>query len=44
MQPPSADELITLLAQWTEGSDEERDKLLHDLLVRAYPTRRTQDN
>jgi hypothetical protein len=43
MQPPSADQLITLLTQCEESSEEERDELLRDLLIQAYPTRQTQD-
>jgi hypothetical protein len=43
MQPPSADQLITLLTQCEESSEEERDELLRDFLVQAYPTRQTQD-
>jgi hypothetical protein len=44
MQPHSADELITLLIQCDESSEEDRDKLLRDLLVHVYPKRRNQDN
>ena len=44
MQPPSADEVITLLALCEESSEEDRDELLHRLLVQVYPTRVTQDN
>ena len=33
MQPPSADQLITLLTQCEESSEEERDELLRDFLV-----------
>jgi hypothetical protein len=43
MQPPSAEQLITLLTQCEESSEEERDELLRDFLVQAYPTRQTQD-
>jgi hypothetical protein len=43
MQPPSADQLMTLVTQCEESSEQERDELLHDLLVQAYPTRQTQD-
>ena len=43
MQPPSADQLITLLTQCEESSEEERDELLREFLVQAYPTRQTQD-
>jgi hypothetical protein len=44
MQPHSADELITLLVQCEESSEEDRDELLRDLLVYVYPQRRNQDN
>ena len=44
MQPHSADELITVLIQCEERSEEDRDELLHDLLVHVYPKRRNQDN
>jgi hypothetical protein len=44
MQPHSADELITLLIQCDESSEEDRDELLRDLLVHVYPKRRNQDN
>jgi hypothetical protein len=44
MQPPSAEELITLLIQCEESSEEDRDELLRDLLVHVYPKRRNQDN
>jgi hypothetical protein len=43
MQPPSAEQVITLLTQCKESSEEERDELLRDFLVQAYPTRQTQD-
>jgi hypothetical protein len=44
MQPHSADELMTLLIQCEESSEEDRDELLRDLLVHVYPKRRNQDN
>ena len=44
MQPHSADELITVLIQCEESSEEDRDELLHDLLVHVYPKRCNQDN
>jgi hypothetical protein len=44
MQPHSADELVTLLIQCEESSEEDRDKLLRSLLVHVYPNRRNQDN
>lgn len=44
MQPPSADELIPLLAQCEDSSDEDRDQLLRNLLIHVYPTRVNQDN
>ena len=43
MQPPSADQLIALLTQCEESSEEQRDELLREFLVQAYPTRQTQD-
>jgi len=43
MQPPSADQLITLVTQCDESSEEERDELLREFLVQVYPTRQTQD-
>jgi hypothetical protein len=43
MQPPSADQLTTLLTQCEESSEEQRDELLREFLVQAYPTRQTQD-
>jgi len=43
MQPPSADQLITLVTQCDESSEEGRDELLREFLVQAYPTRQTQD-
>jgi hypothetical protein len=43
MQPPSADQLITLVTQCKESSEEQRDELLREFLVQAYPTRQTQD-
>ena len=43
IQPPSADQLITLVTQCDESSEEERDELLREFLVQAYPTRQTQD-
>jgi hypothetical protein len=43
MQPPSADQLITLVTQCDKSSEDERDELLKEFLVQAYPTRQTQD-
>jgi len=43
MQPPSPETLLLLLTQCDEASDDDRDELLTDLLVRLYPTRRSQD-
>jgi hypothetical protein len=43
MQPPSADQLIILVTQCDESSEEERDELLRAFLVQAYPTRQTQN-
>jgi hypothetical protein len=42
--PPSADEVMELVTECDESSEEERDELLRRFLVQAYPTRRTQDN
>jgi hypothetical protein len=44
MQPHSADEVVTLVIQCGESSEEDRDELLRDLLVHVYPKRRNQDN
>jgi len=38
------DELGELLAQLELSTEESRDELLTDLLVRPYPTKVTQDN
>jgi len=43
MQPPTPETLLTLLTQCDEATDDDRDELLTDLLVRIYPTRQTQD-
>ena len=40
----SAEDLAAHLEAWAESTEEERDQLLHDLLVQIYPTKRTQDS
>jgi hypothetical protein len=44
MNPITATELRRILDKLKNVSDEDRDDLLTDFLVRPYPTRRTQDN
>ena len=44
MQQMNTDELSELLAQMELSTDETRDELLTDFLVRPYPTKVTQDN
>jgi hypothetical protein len=46
MQQPqmNTDELAELLTQLELGTEDTRDELLTDLLVRPYPTKVTQDN
>jgi hypothetical protein len=44
MNPITATELRRLLAKIKTVTDEDRDDLLTDFLMRPYPTRRTQDN
>ena len=44
MPPVDDDQLLALLKKWDEGSEDERDELLTDFLVQAWPTRKTQDN
>jgi hypothetical protein len=42
--PMSAEDLASHLDVLAESSEEDRDQLLHDLLVVVYPTKRTQDS
>jgi hypothetical protein len=44
MQQMNTDELSELLAQLELSTEETRDELLTDFLVRPYPTKVTQDN
>ena len=39
----TAEDLAQHLESLAESTDEDRDQLLHDLLVQVYPTKRTQD-
>jgi hypothetical protein len=40
----TTDDLAQHLEVLAESSEEERDQLLHDLLVQVYPSKRTQDS
>jgi hypothetical protein len=40
----TTDDLARHLEVLAESSEDERDQLLHDLLVQVYPTKRTQDS
>jgi hypothetical protein len=44
MQDMTTDELGELLAQLELSTEDSRDELLTDFLVRPYPTKSTQDN
>jgi hypothetical protein len=44
MQEMTTDELAELLAQLELSTEDSRDELLTDFLVRPYPTKVTQDN
>jgi hypothetical protein len=44
MPPLSSDQIIALLQQCDERTEQEGDELLHDLLVHSYPTRSIQDS
>src|SRR4051794_9251017 len=44
MQDMTTDELAELLAQLELSTEDSRDELLTDFLVRPYPTKHTQDN
>jgi hypothetical protein len=39
----TAEDLAQHLEGLAESNDEDRDQLLHDLLVQIYPSKRTQD-
>jgi hypothetical protein len=38
------DDLAQHLAALAESTEDDRDQLLHDLLVQVYPTKSTQDS
>jgi hypothetical protein len=40
----TVDDLAQHLEALSESSEDERDQLLHDLLVQVYPTKSTQDS
>jgi len=40
----TAEDLAQHLEALTESTEDDRDQLLHDLLVQVYPTKRTQDS
>jgi hypothetical protein len=40
----TAEDLAQHLDALTESTEDDRDQLLHDLLVQVYPTKRTQDS
>jgi hypothetical protein len=44
MQDMTTDELAELLTQLELSTEDSRDELLTDFLVRPYPTKSTQDN
>ena len=44
MPDMTAEDLAEHLERLEEASQEDLDELLHDLLVRAYPTKATQDS
>jgi hypothetical protein len=44
MQQMNSDELADLVTQLELSTEETRDELLTDFLVRPYPTKGTQDN
>jgi hypothetical protein len=39
----TAEDLAQYLEVLAESDEDDRDQLLHDLLVHVYPTKRTQD-
>jgi hypothetical protein len=44
MPDMTAEDLAEHLERLEQASDEDLDELLHDLLVRVYPSKRTQDS
>jgi hypothetical protein len=40
----TVDDLAQHLELLAESTEDERDRLLHDLLVQVYPSKRTQDS
>ena len=40
----TTEDLAQHLEELAESSDDDRDQLLHDLLVQVYPTKATQDS
>jgi hypothetical protein len=40
----TAEDLAAHLEALAESTEDDRDQLLHDLLVQVYPTKRTQDS
>ena len=40
----TTDDLAQHLEALAESTEDDRDQLLHDLLVQVYPTKRTQDS
>jgi hypothetical protein len=44
MQQMNTDELVELVTHLELSTEETRDELLTDFLVRPYPTKATQDN
>ena len=40
----TVEDLAAHLEALAEATEEDRDQLLHDLLVQVYPTKRTQDS
>jgi hypothetical protein len=44
MPDMTAEDLAEHLERLEEATQEDLDELLHDLLVRTYPTKRTQDS
>jgi len=40
----TAEDLAQHLEALAESNEDDRDQLLHDLLVQVYPTKRTQDS
>ena len=44
MPQMTTDDLAQHLEALAESTEDDRDQLLHDLLVQVYPTKRTQDS